>query len=114
MPKHRIRHAYRRVRRAFHRRRKMTAAERLEKPLQGVVAPTLGLAAGVTVLTATPAGYNGVPLFLAAQHALAGDTALAGQDVQAFAAAAPAGAVAAIPAIAGAAIAAWAGRKLHI
>ena len=103
--------------RGFRHKRKVTLVERLEKPVQNVVAPTFGALAAASPFIQMPSGWNAggpLPLVALVNDVSAGNANAASQDVQGFKIAA----VESIPQVAELALVAiltrWAGRKLRI
>ena len=105
------------ARRFAPRHRKVSLMERVEKPVQYVVAPTFGALAAASPFIQMPSGWNAsgpLPLAALVEHVSAGDSNAASMDLQGFKEAA----VESIPNVAELALVAiltrWAGRKLHI
>ena len=110
----RARHAARGFR--FHKR-KVTLVERLEKPVQHVVAPTFGALAAASPFLQMPAEWNAsgpIPVVALVEHVANGNTTLISGDIAGL----EQGAIESIPKVAEFAILAvltrWAGRKFRI
>ena len=112
-----VRSRARRGVRAFRHHKKVTLMERLEKPVQHVLAPTFGGFAAVSPFVQMPAEWNQsgpIPVVALVEHIAGGNTSLVTGDIQGL----EQGALESVPKVAEFAILAllsrWAGRKLHI